>query len=148
MGAAAVVPGKPVMSSKLERDIEEVLAKIERFPPKRSLWSRIRHRLAEAFGGVGRSLSALPRPRVSVSHVLLLGIALIVVAFVFGDSIGGFLVRLVVVAAILLFIGAFVFSLRRQSTSRWPEKRWRGEPMDLGQPRGPRSWWNRWRSRH
>lgn len=135
------------MSSKLERDIEEVLAKIERFPPKRSLWSRIRRRLADAFGSVGRSVSALPRPRVSVGQILLLGIALIVIAYVFGDSIGGSLVRLVVVAAILLFIGAFVFSLRRQSTSRWPEKRWRGEPMDLGQPRGPRSWWNRWRSR-
>jgi hypothetical protein len=136
------------MSSKLERDIEEVLAKVDRFPPKRSLLSRVRRRIGDAFDGMGRAVASLPRPRVSVGQVLLLGIALIVIAWVFGDSIGGAsVVRLVVIAAIALFIGAFIFSLRRQSTSRLPEKRWRGQPMDLGQPHGPDSWWKRWWSR-
>lgn len=136
------------MSSKLERDIEEVLAKVERFAPKLPLRSRIRRRLAAAFAGVGRAVGGLPRPRVSVGQVLLLGIALIVIAYVFGDSLGGTsVVRLVVVGAIILFIGAFIFSLRRQSISRLPEKRWRGQPMDLDEARGRGSWWNRWRSR-
>ena len=136
------------MSSKLERDIEEVLAKVDRFPPKRSLWSRVRRRIAAAFEGVGGAVGGLPRPRLSVGQVLLLGIVLIVIAFVFGDSLGGAsVVRLFVIAAIVLFIGAFIFSLRRQSASRLPEKRWRGQPMDLDQPPGPGSWWKRWRSR-
>jgi hypothetical protein len=83
-----------------------------------------------------------------VGQVLLLGIALIVIAYVFGDSLGGAsLVRLFIIGAIVLFIGAFVFSLRRQSASRLPERRWRGQPMDLDEARGPGSWWDRWRSR-
>jgi hypothetical protein len=136
------------MSSKFERDIEEVLAKIDRFPPKRPLWSRVRRWLGAAFGSMGRAVAGVPRPRVSVGQVLLLGIALIVIAYVFGDSLGEpSLVRLFVIAAIVLFIGAFIFSLRRQSASRLPEKRWRGQPMDLEEARGPGSWWNRWRFR-
>lgn len=136
------------MSNKLERDIEEILAKIDRFPPKRSLWSRMRSRLAAAFDSVGRALATLPGPRVSVGQVLLLGLALIVIAYVFGDSLGGAsVVRMVVIAAIVLFIGAFVFSLRRQSASRIPDKRWRGQPMNLDEARGRGSWWSRWRSR-
>lgn len=136
------------MSSKLERDIEEVLAKIDRFPPKRPLRSRVRRRLAAAFDSIGRGVAGLPRPRVSVGQVLLLGIALIIIAYVFKDSIGdASIVRMLVIAAVILFIGAFIFSLRRQSTSRLPEKRWRGQPMDLDEERGSGSWWNRWRSR-
>lgn len=136
------------MSSKLERDIEEVLAKVDRFPPKRSLLSRVRRWVAGAFGSVGRALDGAPRPRVSVGQVLLLGMALIVVAYVFGDSLGdGSIVRVLVIGAVVLFIGAFIFSLRRQSVSRLPEKRWRGQAMDLDEGRRPGSWWDRWRSR-
>ncbi len=136
------------MPTKLERDIEEVLAKIDRFPPRRSLRSRIRRRLAGPFGGPGRAMASLPRPRVSVGQVLLLGIALIVIAYVFGDSLGGAsLVRLFIISAVLLFIGAFIFSLRRQSASRIPEKRWRGQAIDLSQESDSEPWWKRWRSR-
>ena len=135
------------MSNKLERDIEEVLAQIERFPPKRPLWSRIRRRVANAVGGLGEALASIPRPRMSIGQVLLLAIAVIVIAYVFGDSIGSpSLVRIMIFGGILAFIGAFIFSLRRQSTSRLPEKRWRGQPIDLDEP-GSGSWWKRWRSR-
>ena len=134
------------MSSKLERDIEEVLAQIDRFPPKRSLWSRIRRRVANAVGGVGEAISSIPRPRISIGQVLLIAIAVIVIGFLFGDSIGSpSLVRILMIGGFLAFIGAFIFSLRRQSASRLPEKRWRGQPMDLDEPGG--SWWKRWRSR-
>ena len=144
--STAPPPGRDgVMSNKLERDIEEILAKIERFPPKRSLWSRIRRRPANILGGAGEALAGIPRPRISIGQVLLLGIALIVIAWVFGDSLGsGSLVKLFFGAGIALFIGAFIFSLRRQSSSRLPEKRWRGQPIDLGESE---PWWKRWRSR-
>lgn len=133
------------MSSKLERDIEEVLAKVDRFPPKRSLRSRARRRLASAIDGIGQALSGLPRPQISVGQVLLLAMAVIVIAYFGfrGSSIGSILIF----GGILAFIVAFIFSLRRQSTSRLPEKRWRGQPMDLEAPRGQDSWWKRWRSR-
>ncbi len=131
------------MSSKLERDIEEVLAQIDQFPPKRSLWSRIRRRVANAVAAVGEAISSIPWPRISIGQVLLIAIAVIVIAY-FGfrnSNIGSILI----VGGILAFIGAFIFSLRRQSASRLPEKRWRGQPMDLDEPGG--SWWKRWRSR-
>jgi hypothetical protein len=134
------------MSSKLDRDIEEVLAKIDRFPPKRPLRSRVRRRVAAAFDSVGRAVAGIPRPRVSVGQVLLLGIALIVIWWVFGEFLGS-VVHVFIIGAIVLFIGAFVFSLRRQSASRLPEKRWRGQRMDLDEGRGAGSWWDRWRSR-
>ncbi len=136
------------MSSKLERDIDEVLAKIERFPPKRSLRSRIRRRLANILGGAGEALASIPRPRISIGQVLLLGIAVIVIAYVFRDAIGSrSLVRILIIGGIFTFIGAFIFSLRRQSASRRPEKMWRGQPMDLDRSGGSEPWWKRWRSR-
>lgn len=134
------------MSSKLERDIEEVLSQIERFP-KRSLWSRVRGRIGGAFAAVGGALAGIPRPHVNMGQVLLLAIAVIIVAYVFRDLFGSAsLVRLVVIGAIMTFVMAFILSLRRQSGSRLPEKRWRGEPMDLGGGEG-RPWWQRWRGR-
>jgi hypothetical protein len=135
------------MSSKLERDIDEVLAKIERFPPKRSLRSRIRRRLANILGGAGEALASIPRPQMSIGQVLLLGIAVIIIAYVFRDFIGSSLVRIFIIGGILTFIGAFIFSLRRQSASRRPQKMWRGQPMDLDRPGGSEPWWKRWRSR-
>ena len=134
------------MSSKLERDIEEVLAQIDQFPPKRSRWSRIRRRVANAVGGAGEALSSIPRPRISVGQILLIAIAVIVIAYIFGDSIGSpSLVRILIIGGILAFIAAFILSLRRQSSSRMPEKRWRGQPLNLEEPGD--SWWKRWRSR-
>jgi hypothetical protein len=135
------------MSSKLERDIEEVLAKVEQFPSKRPLGNRVRRRIAGLFSSAGRLLAGIPKPRISVGQVLLLGIAVIVVAYVFGDAIGSpSLVRLLIGGGIVLFIGGFIFSLRRQSAARAPEKRWRGQPMELDES-GPGPWWRRWRSR-
>ncbi len=131
------------MSNKLERDIEEVLAQIDRFPPKRSLWSRLRRCVANTIGGVGEAIASIPKPRISIGQVLLIAIAVIVIAYFGfrGSGIGSVLIF----GGILAFIGAFIFSLRRQSASRMPEKRWRGQTMDLDDPGD--SWWKRWRSR-
>ncbi len=131
------------MSNKLERDIDEVLARIDRFPPRRSLWSRLRRRVANAVGGVGEAISSIPWPRISIGQVLLIAIAVIVIAYYgFRNSDFG---SILIFGGILVFIAAFIFSLRRHSASRPPEKRWRGQPMDVDEPSD--SWWKRWRSR-
>src|SRR3972149_9724514 len=99
---------------------------------------QLRRRLSNAAGAVVAAVAGIPRPRISVGQVLLLGIALIVIAYVFGDSFGSrSIVRLFIISGIVLFIGAFIFSLRRQSASRLPEKRWRGQPVGLGPGGGP-----------
>ncbi|MEX0800198.1 MAG: hypothetical protein WD379_03155 [Dehalococcoidia bacterium] len=134
------------MSSKLERDIDEVLAKIERFPPRRPLASRIRRSIGNAFEGFGRALGGIRWPNISIGQVLLVGLLIVVIGYVFGDSIGGpSLVRWMIIGGILTFVIAFVLSLRRQSSSRLPEKRWRGETLDLDS--GGEPWWKRWRGR-
>lgn len=135
------------MSNKLQREIDELLAKLDTFPPRRSLWARAREAIARWFRSAGRSLASLRLPHISVGHLLLLGIAVIVIASVLNPG-GTSITRAVIIAGIVLFLVAFVLSLRRQS--RPPEKRWRGEPMELGGSSGAnrlRSWWGRWRSR-
>src|SRR3989304_1117528 len=78
---------RKVMCSNPERDLEEILAQVDKFP-KPSAARRLRRRLSNAAGAVVAAVAGLPRPRISVGQVLLLGIALIVIAYVFGDSFG------------------------------------------------------------
>ena len=126
------------MPDRLQREVEDLLAKLDKFPPRKPLWKRIRESVAGSFRNVG---GALRLPSLSAGHVLLLGIALIVGTWVLMP--GADIARWLVAGGIVLFIGAFIFSLRRQS--RPPERYWRDKPMDLHG--GSRSWWDRWRNR-
>jgi hypothetical protein len=135
------------MTNKLERDIEEVLAKIDRFP-KRTRWARFKSGVRGFFRGLGEAFASIPFPRLSLGQVLLLGIAVVVIAYVFGDNIASpSIVRLFIIGGIVVFLVAFILSLRRHSSASAPEKRWRGQPMDLDARGEGQSWWKRWRSR-
>ncbi|MBI1885475.1 MAG: hypothetical protein HYS09_04060 [Chloroflexi bacterium] len=135
------------MADKLQREIEELLDQLEDFPPRRSPWAWLRSTLSRVFAGLRRGFSTPRLPRLSIGHLLLASVVLIIVAYVFspgGDS-GG---RILIGAALLIFVVAFVLSLRRQG--RIPEKRWRGQPMEVdssGMGSRLRSWWERWRGR-
>jgi hypothetical protein len=129
------------MPDRIQQEIEELLAKLDTFPPKRPFWTRVRDRIGGFFQEIGNALSSIPFPRLSAGHVLLIAIAVIVI-FSFADF--GSLTRWVIIGAIVAFIGAFVLSLRRHS--RPQEKLWRGKPMDLSGPsvgERLRSWWRR-----
>jgi len=130
------------MPDRIQQEIEELLAKLETFPPKRPLSQRIRRGITGFFNGIGNALSGIPVPNLSAGHILLIAIAMIVIAFMIGG--GSDIVRWVIIAGFVLFIAAFVLSLRRQS--RPQEKLWRGKPMDLNGPgvgERLRSWWRR-----
>jgi hypothetical protein len=130
------------MPDRIQQEIEELLAKLDTFPPKRSLWARVRGGISGFFRDIGHTVSSIPFPRLSAGHVLLIAIAVIVI-FSLADF-GGGVTRWVIAGAILAFIGAFVMSLRRHS--RPQEKLWRGKPMDLNSPGVGdrlRSWWRR-----
>lgn len=129
------------MSNRIQREVEELLDKLEKFPPKRSLPARIADALAAPFRAVGRSYRGLAVPRVTAGHVLLAGLAIIVVAYVVGGT--GSFWRWIIAGGIVLFVGAFLFSLRRQSSGP-QEKYWRDKPLELRQ-RG--SWWDNWRNK-
>ena len=134
------------MSDRLQQEIEEILGKYKKFPLREPLWRRLRRRLS-------RWLSSLSQwwashlPRITVGRIMLVGIAMIIVAYFFnfgGDSIA----RSIIVAGLIIFVAAFALSLRRRPPS--VEKRWRGQTLDLDEPgvgERLRSWWGRWRSR-
>jgi hypothetical protein len=115
------------MSNRIQREVEELLDKLEKFPPKKPLSRRIADGAAAPFRAIGRSFSGLRLPSISAGHVLLAAMVIIVIAYVAGGTDG--LWRWIIAGAILLFIGAFVWSLRRNS--RAPTKYWRDRPMDL-----------------
>jgi hypothetical protein len=130
------------MPDRIQQEIEELLARLETFPPKRPLAARIRYGISGFFRSIGNAVSSLPVPHLTAGHLLLIAIAMIVVAFMIGG--GSDLVRWVIIGGFVLFIAAFVLSLRRHS--RPQEKLWRGKPMDLNGPRVGerlRSWWRR-----
>ena len=130
------------MPDRIQQEIEELLAKLDTFPPKRSFWARVRGGISGFIRDIAQALSGIPVPRLSAGHVLLIAIAVIVI-FSLADF-GGGVTRWVIAGAIVAFIGAFVMSLRRHS--RPQEKLWRGKPMDLNSPgvgERLRSWWRR-----
>ncbi len=134
----------PNQSDRIQKEVDELLAKIERFPPRRSLSRRIGDAASAPFRALRRGLSGLGLRRISAGHVLLAAIIIIVIAYVAGGS--GDVWRWVIVGGIALFIAAFVMSLRRQS--RPPAERyWRDRPIDLDDRGSGRSFWDRWRGR-
>jgi len=134
------------MSDRLQQEIEEILGKYKRFPLREPLWRRIRRRLSRWLSSLGR-WPASRLPRITVGRVMLVGIAMIIAAYFFSfgsDSI----TRSVIVAGLILFVAAFIFSLRRRSP--YVERRWRGRTVEIAEPGVGdrlRSWWGRWRSR-
>ncbi len=133
------------MSDRLHREIEDLLSKLDTLPPpRRRFWARARD---SVWRTLRRFSDRIRLPSPSAGHVLLFAIALIVIAYVALPG-GSDVTRWLIAAGIVLFIAAFIFSLRRQS--RPPEKYWRDKPIDLrrqGHHDRSRSWWERWRNR-
>ena len=135
------------MPDKLQREIEELLDRLDHFPTRRPVWSRFTGSVSGAVRSFASLFRGLRLPRISLGQILLAGIALIVIGYVLNPGDAS-VTRIVIVVGIVLFLGAFILSLRRQS--RAPEKRWRGVPMEMGGPGSGdrlRSWWDRWRTR-
>jgi len=129
------------MPDRLQREVEDLLDRLDKFPPRKPLWKRARDSISGSLRSAG---SALRLPSLSAGHVLLIGIALIVGAWVLIP--GADIARWLIAGGIVLFIGAFIFSLRRQGQGGSTQKYWRDKPMDVHG--GSRSWWDRWRNRH
>ena len=134
----------PNRSDRIQQEVDDLLAKIEKFPPRRPLSRRLSDVASAPFHAISRRISRLNRPNISAGHVLLAAIIIIVIAYVAGDS--GDIWRWIIVAGVGLFIAAFVMSLRRHSKP--PAKRyWRDRPLDIEDRGSGRSFWNRWRDR-
>ncbi len=135
------------MADRIQREIEEILSRIERMPPKRPRPSRLRQAIRSLWHRLGGAVLALPRPRIAPGPLLLLGGGLLVAGYIF--EVGSSDVnRWLIIAGLVLLLLTFLLSWRRGTRARVAEKRWRGQPLELDQGRGERlrSWWERWRS--
>ncbi|MDA0352048.1 MAG: hypothetical protein O3A10_07555 [Chloroflexi bacterium] len=145
------------MSDRLEREIEEILDKIEHFPTPESRRARARKRF---FRQLGSNIAERQRAfasqlgRVSISQVLLTSFLMILVALFF-RRVSPLTVWLLY-AGIILFLTSFtlmVFSRgSRGSSSGKAEQRWRGRDIQPGYRQSSpvdriRRWWDTRRTR-
>jgi hypothetical protein len=139
------------MSDRLEREIEEILDKIEHFPTPESRRARARKRY---FRQLGASISERQRAfasqlgRISISQVMLISFLMILGSLFFRRVIP-VATPWLLYAGIILFVTSFailMFSRGSRSTGG-SQQRWRGREIDTGyhQP-SPllrlRRWWS------
>ena len=109
------------MPDQLQREIEEILNRLDDFIPEEKPQNRVRNRVAS---GVGALLT-----HASLGYLVVVSLILVFVAFAFRSSSIGQYSMIAGLALLGLTIGiSFVINRRR------PEKRWRGEVVDLSGP--------------
>ncbi len=119
------------MPDRIEREIEEILDKIDRFVPSESAPLRFRRRSAGVFGGIRKAFLS-PVLRVSVAQIMLLGIGLFILSFFIGRY-DGTLGKWTAVVGAILFLGGFVLSFVAGHGRQQP-KRWRGRVVEYDEP--------------
>lgn len=137
-------------SDRLEREIEEILGKIEHFPDAGHRRQRARNRWLQRIGtAISDRQRALMRElsRFTISQVMLLSILLIVGSLFFRRA-APLVMTWVLYGGIVLFVTTFaimVFGSGRSSASR--EQKWRGRTVRMQSASRPRlsqrlrHWW-------
>jgi hypothetical protein len=129
---------------RVQREIEELLDQLDNFVPEERLVSKIKNRrraqrepnaLERAWSGVKKRFG-----RITLGHVMLLGVALLLLASFVPGLFFGF-DQLAFFTGIVLAGGAFVLSVlgwdsRRTISGGQPDRRWRGQPIDYSEPSG------------
>ena len=123
------------MADRIEREIEEILKKIDDLPERRK--AKAVRKAPPAGPSNLRALS-----RINMRKVMMWSLfAILVSALLFrAIPIGGFLL----IGAIIVFATAFVLSTRGGPATNATQKRWRGQPLDLSEPSWPdrlKAWW-------
>lgn len=124
---------------KFEREIDEILSRLEDFPQKRRKL-RWRRRFSNGWARVADAVGAVTS-RISVGQVMLAAIVLIVAAFFFRD-LDPQVTTYLIILGLVLFVGAFIASLLPRGGGAPQRRYWRGQPIDYGPP----SAWDRVRA--
>ena len=137
-------------NDRLEREIEEILGKIEQFPDQQARAKRARRRnagrITSAIAGWQQRV-AREMGRMSVSQVMLLAFLMILFAFFFrGRGLPGPLATWILLGGVILFVSAFAVRVfARPGGGGGVEQRWRGRTIRY--ETGPtlsqrlRRWW-------
>jgi hypothetical protein len=126
------MPDEKPPSDRIQREIEDILNRLDTFVPEESVAGRMRRRSSNAAGAFARALLA-PFANVSLRHVMLTALILVFVGFV-GMRINPLIGRWVLIGGVILFLTSFALSFASRSAPPAAEKRWRGRPMYLRQP--------------
>jgi hypothetical protein len=146
----------PKEPDKVQREIEELLDKLDNFVPEDRFASKMKQRRRENTGPgmFERASIGLMRPfsRLTVGHLMLAGIILLLAAW-FAPGLFGSYAGWARGLGLILTIVAFVLSLMgwdsRRTISRsggGSQKRWRGQVIDYSEPTPAdrlRGWWRR-----
>ena len=116
------------MADRIEREIEEILKKIEHFPDRKSGRPPPR-RQGPSGGVVQRWLS-----RISLRKVMMWALFAVIVAFFLRGVPGAYWI---LIGALVVFATAFILSTRGGPGGAQYEKRWRGQALDLSGPSLP-----------
>ena len=124
------------VADRIEREIEEILRKIDDLPEKPRSVRKRPDRSAPAYENPSRSAASSRSggslARVSLNQVMGWSLIAVLVAFFLPIPGSGW----VILAALLVFGVAFLLSRMGGGGggNRGVEKRWRGEPIDLSGP--------------
>jgi len=126
---------------KVQREIEELLDKLDNFVPEERLASKIRSRRRQrpdgAPGIVARAWKRIVR--ITLGQVMLAAMALLLVAILFNGALGAFAGSLLILG-LLMAAGAFLASAigggrhRTLGGRSTVQKRWRGQVIDYSEP--------------
>jgi VIT1/CCC1 family predicted Fe2+/Mn2+ transporter len=142
-----LVPEELEMEDKFEREIEDILNKLDRFPtlsPTERARRWLRKRLGSLHGSISTRLS-----RLSVNSIMLAGIILVFVGFFFRSVLQDLWSYLAITGLALFFLSFAIsfFGGGRPAGSR--RIYWRGRPASSYYDSGPsialrlREWWRR-----
>jgi hypothetical protein len=116
---------------KVQREIEELLNRLDEFVPEKGA-PRKERKTSYVASNVGDGLLA-QIGNISLKHVMLAAFALVIIAFL-TMPVAPVLGRWVAIAGLILFATAFVLSFFNRPSAPKGERRWRGEVMDLESP--------------
>jgi hypothetical protein len=133
------------MPSRIEREIEEILTRMDGFvprEPRRRRWSRRLTALARRIRGRLRAATA----GLTGGHAVLAAALVLVLATFVIRPFAPLLARWLTYGSLLVIFGAIFFSIRPMRRGYPSTRYWRGQPVDLRGP-GPllrlRMWWRR-----
>ncbi|MFN8555959.1 MAG: hypothetical protein U0531_00915 [Dehalococcoidia bacterium] len=131
------------MPNRIEREIEEILTRLDEFVPDERRMARVRRRVGAVLAALGAWTGGLTR-RISGGYVVLAACVVLVLAFFLHSSFPTF-AKWATYAGLAVVFTALVLSIRpprRRSSARY----WRGQPVELTRP-SPlmrlRMWWRR-----
>jgi hypothetical protein len=117
---------------KIQREIEDILSRLDDFVPEDSVARRVRRRSSDAASAFIRAIVA-PLARISLRQVMLTALIVIVVGFL-GMRVQPLFGRWVLIGGVILLLTSFSLSFFSHAPEATTEKRWRGRPMELSGP--------------